>query len=44
MGRKVILFELNEVPYRIVDEFCAWRPRSSFARTLPACRQYETYA
>ena len=44
MGKRIILFELNEVPYRIVDEFCAWRPGSSFARTLPACHQYETYA
>ncbi len=44
MGKKIILFELNEVPYRIVDEFCSWRPNSSFARTLPVCRQYESYA
>ena len=44
MGKKIILFELNEVPYRIVDEFCSWRPRSSLARLLPQCRQYESYA
>lgn len=44
MGKSIILFELNEVPYRIVDEFCSWRPRSTLARCLPLCRQYESYA
>ena len=43
MGNSIILFELNEVPYRIIDEFCIWRPRSSFARYLPQCRQYESH-
>jgi hypothetical protein len=40
-GKKTILFELNEVPTRIVDAFCAWRPDSVLARRLPACFQYE---
>jgi hypothetical protein len=44
MARKLILFELNEVPLRIVDEFCARRPASCLARLLPRCRQFETYA
>ena len=44
MSRKVILYELNEVPLRIVDEFCAWRPQSTFAKTLPDCHQFESFA
>ena len=43
MGRKIILFELNEVPFRVIDSFCQWRPRSTFARLLPSCHHYETY-
>lgn len=44
MEKKIILFELNEVPFRVLDEFCRWRPTSALARHLPICRQYETYA
>ncbi len=44
MGKKIILFELNEVPFRIIDCFCQWRPQSNFARLLPQCYKYETYA
>lgn len=43
MDRKIILFELNEVPFRIVDEFRRWHPESALARRLPECFQYETY-
>ena len=42
--KKLILFELNEVPFRIVDEFCRWRPSSCLARLLPRCSQFESYA
>ena len=44
MKQKILLFELNEVPLRIIDEFCARRPGSCLARLLPRCRQYETFA
>src|SRR5438876_3741022 len=44
MQRKLILFELNEVPYRIVEEFVGWRPTSCLASLLRRCRQFETYA
>ncbi|HEY6563860.1 MAG TPA: hypothetical protein VIY86_05155, partial [Pirellulaceae bacterium] len=44
MGKKIVFFELNEVPYRIIDEYCRWRPKSAFARLLPKCFQYETYS
>jgi hypothetical protein len=43
VGRKVLLFELNEVPLRIVDEFCAKHPDSVLASLLPACWQFETW-
>ncbi len=44
MARKVILFELNEVPYGIIDDFCRREPDSFLARALPRCRQYTTEA
>lgn len=42
MKRKIILYELNEVPFRVLDAFCARFPGSSLAAKLPHCRQYET--
>ncbi len=42
MQRKIILFELNEVPFKVVDQFCKWRPNSTFARKLPTCSQFQT--
>jgi len=44
MKNKIILFELNEVPYRVLDAFVGWRPHSTLARILPFCRQHETYS
>lgn len=43
-GRKTILFELNEVPLRIVDAWCGWQPDSALARRLPDCFQYVGHA
>lgn len=43
-GRKIILFELNEVPFRILDHYCRRHPNSVLASRLPQCHQYETYA
>jgi hypothetical protein len=40
--RKILLYELNEVPFRVLDVFCANFPASSLATKLPLCRQYET--
>jgi hypothetical protein len=42
MQRKLILFELNEVPFRVIDDFCRDHPASALARCLPRCSQYET--
>lgn len=43
-GRKIIIFEFNEVPYRLIDHYCEAHPDSCLARTLACSRQYETYA
>jgi len=42
MPRKVIVFEMNEVPWQIVDDFCRRYPDSTLARVLPRSAQYET--
>jgi len=42
MPRSILLYELNEVPFRILDEFRRWRPNSVLAKHLDTCSQYET--
>lgn len=44
MTRRIMLFELNEVPWRIVDEFVADHPNSALARLLPRSRCYTSIA
>jgi len=44
MDNKIILFELNEVPYKVIDYYCRVNPKSTLAQLLPGCAQYETYA
>src|SRR5687767_12903282 len=44
MPRKVILFELNEVPWRIIDDYVARRPDGALATALRGSRQYVTVA
>jgi hypothetical protein len=44
MHRKVILFELNEVPWRVVDDHTTHSPDGVMAATLRRCRQYVTVA
>jgi len=44
MQRKVILFEANEVPWRIIREYAKWRPDSFLAKNLEQCRRYQTTA
>ncbi len=39
-----MLFELNEVPWRIIDEFVADHPNSALARLLPRSRCYTSIA
>jgi hypothetical protein len=42
MRAKVILLELNEVPWRIVDDFTSRHPRSQLSRLLPESRTFTT--
>lgn len=42
--RRVILFELNEVPWRIIDEYVESHPDSALARLLPGSRQFTAMA
>jgi hypothetical protein len=44
MRRKIVLYELNEVPWRVLDQFAAWRPTSHLARLLPVMRRLGTFA
>jgi hypothetical protein len=39
---KIVLLELNEVPFRVIDHYCDSRPESTLAKILPKTRQYET--
>lgn len=43
MTRKIILFEVNEIPDRVLDDFVASHPDSVLTRVLPACTRYTTY-
>jgi hypothetical protein len=43
MQRKIILFELNEVPFKVLNHFCSHHPQSALARVFPQCYQHETY-
>lgn len=43
LQRKIILFELNEVPFRVLDEYCDSFPDSAFSRYLPVCKQFRTF-
>lgn len=41
---KIILFELNEVPFRVIDYFITKYPNSNLAKILPTSTQIETHA
>ena len=41
-NRKFVLFELNEVPLRVVHHFTRSNPRSAFAKMLSAGKTWET--
>jgi hypothetical protein len=42
--KNIILFELNEVPSRIIQYYCKQRPGSALSRIFPSLRVYETHA
>lgn len=41
---KIIFFELNEVPYKIIHHFCRLYPESNLANVLTKGRKYETFS
>jgi len=41
---KIVLFELNEVPWRVIDDHVEAHPESPLARILPRAARYETIA
>jgi hypothetical protein len=43
-NRKIIFFELNEVPYRVLDRCLAQHPTGALAKVLGRGQQYETIA
>ncbi|MEO5571069.1 MAG: hypothetical protein ABIT08_01305, partial [Bacteroidia bacterium] len=40
--RKLILFELNEVPWRVMNDFCTKFPESFLAQNISKCSKFET--
>lgn len=40
---KIILFELNEVPVRIIEYYCKMRPNSWLAQNFNRLKKFETY-
>jgi hypothetical protein len=42
-NKRIVFFELNEVPYRIFDHFALMMPDSSLGRIRKMARAYETY-
>lgn len=43
-GKKLIFYELNEVPLRIFDHFAKLMPNSALGKLARHARRYETYA
>jgi len=41
-GRKVILFEINEIPYRVFDHYVERHPDSCIAKLIATAKQFET--
>ena len=44
MGRKILFFETNEIPFRVLDAYCERHPDSALARGMRASSQYESQA
>jgi hypothetical protein len=38
--KNIVLFELNEVPYKVLDQFCTDHRASFLAKALPRCQQF----
>ena len=44
MRRKVVLIELNEVPWRVIERYAQMRPTSALKRVLQQSRSFTTHA
>ncbi|WP_156495570.1 hypothetical protein [Croceicoccus estronivorus] len=44
MGKKIVFYELNEVPFKVFDHFAAQMPQSAVAKLKAHARAFETYA
>lgn len=42
MKRKLIQFEINEVPWKVVNHYCTLKPQSTLATLLKVSYKYET--
>jgi hypothetical protein len=42
MDKKLILLELNEVPYRVIDTYCQQHPKATLTKMLSVSKQYIT--
>ena len=40
MSRRIVFFELNEVPYRVADDFCRTHPNMHLSRIMEGASQY----
>jgi hypothetical protein len=43
VGTRIVLVELNEVPFTVLDRYAAGHPRGFLARALARAAQYETF-
>ncbi len=41
---KIIFFELNEVPYKVIHHFCKLYPESNLAKVLASGKKHETFS
>lgn len=44
MSKKIVFFELNEVPWRVLEDHMAERPSGALARMTRRAKHFETYA
>jgi hypothetical protein len=43
-GKKLVVYELNEVPKRVLEDFVERHPRSTIARVVGRSRRFQTFA
>lgn len=43
MGSKIIILELNEVPFSVIDDYAGRHPKSNWARVVKAGARFDTF-